>query len=600
MNSLLLLLLSIAVVVLGYIIYAKRIDKRVIKSDPNKATPAKMYMDGVDFTPTSKNVLYGYQFKSIAALGPIVGVIVALQWGWLPALLWLLFGVLFIGWVQDYTSTIIAVRNDGQTFGGLSYTLISPRARTILLLFIYFYILLILGAFGSIVANVLLNVKTPLGIIVMTLAGVLAGQMIYKWHINIIATTVITVVLSFLGIWLGTVHGVSGFFETINGGADSPKLFGSVTQAKLIWTLVVFFFCYLGAVLPIWRWAQPVNYVSFWIVGLGMLGAVIGIVILRPSLSDFPAVTMNNVPGLGPIWPILFVTIACGAVSGWHSLVSSSGTARQLEKESEALSVTGGVMFAETLLAIVALIIGVVAFGVFGGMDGYTSVLKGQGAGLVNIKDFGNGPMAVFAVGMGELLNSFGLGKDFGMAFGAVFLIIMAITVMQLCLRFMRVASAEFMGERFPIMRNIHVGSFVGVVLSVFLVWTGYWQFIWVLFGGANQLMASLALMIVSLWLIKTGKTHQWVSYPAIFMYITTIAALGYTSFTALSKIVTGEAFTAVANGTLSLDKVIGSAVAGIIAIFLILAAVILAWDGISAIIKIRKERSQTAENPVN
>ncbi|MDQ1327544.1 MAG: carbon starvation protein [Candidatus Poribacteria bacterium] len=590
MNSLLLLLLSIVVVVLGYIVYSKRIDKNVIKSDPNKATPAKMYMDGVDFTPTSKNVLFGYQFKSIAALGPIVGVIVALQWGWLPALLWLLIGVLFIGWVQDYTSTMISIRNDGQTFGGLSYTLISPRARTILLAFIYFYILLILGAFGSIVTNVLLNVKTPLGIIMMTLAGVLAGQMIYKWHVNIIATTVITVVLSFLGIWLGTLPAISGIFEAINGGADSPKLFGSITQAHIIWTLVVFFFCYLGAVLPIWRWAQPVNYVSFWIVGLGMLGAVIGIVILRPSLSDFPVVTTNNVPGLGPIWPILFVTIACGAVSGWHSLVSSSGTARQLEKESEALSVTGGVMFAETLLAVIALITGIVAYGVFNsGMDGYSAVLKGQSTDLVNVKEFGTGPMAVFAVGISELLNSFGLGKDFGLAFGAVFLIIMAITVMQLCLRFMRVASAEFLGEKIPIMRNIHIGSLVGVILSVFLVWTGYWQFIWVLFGGSNQLMASLALMIVSLWLIKAGKVHQWVSYPAIFMYITTIAALGYTSFTAFSKI---------ASGQLPSDRIIGSAVAGVIAIFLIIAALILAYDGISAIIKVRRSRSQAAESP--
>ncbi len=154
-------------------------------------------------------------------------------------------------------------------FGGLSYQLISPRARVILLAFIYFYILLILAAFGSIVSNALLNGKMPLGIIVMTIAGILAGQMIYRWHINIIVTTIITVVMSFVGIWLGSLTSVSDFFVTINGGDPSPVLFGTVTQAHLIWTLVVFFFCYLGAVLPIWRWAQPINYVSFWIVALG-------------------------------------------------------------------------------------------------------------------------------------------------------------------------------------------------------------------------------------------------------------------------------------------------------------------------------------------
>lgn len=590
MDSLLLLILSVAVVVLGYIFYSKRIDKKVMQSDPNKATPAKMYMDGVDFTPTSKNVLFGYQFKSIAALGPIVGVIIALQWGWLPALLWLIFGVLLIGWVQDYTSAMISMRNDGQTFGGLSYTLISPRARTILLVFIYFYILLILGAFGSIVTSVLLNVKTPLGIIAITLAGVLAGQMIYRWHVNIMVTTVITVGISLIGIWLGTLSGVSGFFETING--DPEPIFGSITQAHVIWTLVTFFFCYLGAVLPIWRWAQPVNYVSFWIVGLGMLAALVGIIAFRPQLSEVPAFTETNVKGLGPIWPILFVTIACGAVSGWHALVSSSGTARQLEKESETLAVTGGVMFAETILAIIALITAVVAINVHG-MDVYRYILGDKSINvdltqIVNVKEFGSGPMAVFAVGMGELFGKIGLGMEFGRAFGAVFLIVMAITVMQLCLRFMRVASAEFLGDKVPIMRNIHIGSLLGVILSIFLVWTGYWQFIWVLFGGSNQLMASLALMIVSLWLIKAGKVHQWVSIPAIFMYITTIAALGYTSFSAFQKIATGQ---------LPPDRIAGSAVAGVIAVFLIIAALILAYDGISAIIRTRKERTKADES---
>jgi len=571
-NSLVLLVLSTVVVVLGYLFYSRRVDRKIIQSDPNRVTPAKMFMDGVDFTPTSRNVLFGYQFKSIAALGPIVGVIVALQWGWLPALLWLLLGVLFIGWVHDYTSAIISVRNEGQTFGGLSYRLISPRARIILLVFIYFYILLIMGAFGSIVAKMFLNTKVPLGIIVMAFSGLLAGQMIHKWRVNIIATTVITVAISLVGIWLGTLTGVGSFFESINGGAESPALFGSVTRASFIWTLVIFLFCYLGSVLPIWRWAQPVNYVSFWIVGLGMLGAVLGIAIWHPTFQNFQAFTTASVPNLGPIWPILFVTIACGAISGWHSLVSSSGTARQLERETDALPVTGGVMFAETLLAILALIIAVIAFG---GMANYKAVLAEKG------------PMAVFANGLGETLSHIGIGKDFGIAFGGVFLVIMAITVMQLCLRFMRVASAEFLGDKLPVMRNIHVGSIVGVILSVFLVWTGYWQSIWVLFGGSNQLMAALALMIVSVWLIKSGKAHKWVSYPAIFMYITTIGALVYTSVMAFKNI---------AKGGLPADKIAGNVVAGAIAIFLIIAAFILAWDSIKAIAAIRKWQVKEAE----
>ncbi|MBI5167460.1 MAG: carbon starvation protein A, partial [candidate division NC10 bacterium] len=231
MNSLVALLIGLLVAILGYQIYSKRIDRRVMQSDPRKTTPATMYMDGVDFTPASKNVLFGYQFKSIAALGPILGPIIAVQWGWLPALLWIIGGCLFIGWVQDYSSTMVAVRNEGMTFGGLSYKLISPRARIILLTFIYFYLLLIMAAFSAIVAGLLTNPKVPLGFVAMTLTGLLAGQRIYRWKRDIILTTVVTVVVSFVGIYLGTLPAVAAFFKAINGGEKPPILFGTVTQA---------------------------------------------------------------------------------------------------------------------------------------------------------------------------------------------------------------------------------------------------------------------------------------------------------------------------------------------------------------------------------
>lgn len=172
--------------------------------------------------------------------------------------------------------------------------------------------------------------------IIVILAGLLAGQMTYKWKTDIILTSVVTVVIAFVGIWLGTLPAVRAFFQSLygtTGGAASPKFFLNVTRAGFIGSLLVVIICYLGAVLPIWRWAQPINYVAFWIVLVGIIGGVIGLVIWHPGLGDFPTFTAFNVAGLGPLWPILFVTIACGAISGWHSLVSSSGTARQLEKE---------------------------------------------------------------------------------------------------------------------------------------------------------------------------------------------------------------------------------------------------------------------------
>jgi carbon starvation protein len=564
MNSLVILVLGVLVAFLGYLIYARRIDKSVIKSDPNKATPARMYMDGVDFTPTSRNVLFGYQFKSIAALGPIIGAIIAAQWGWLPALLWLFLGTLFIGWVHDYSSAMVSMRNEGQSFGGLSYQLVSPRARSILLIFIYCYLLLIMGAFGSIVAGQMSNPQTPFGVIVMCLAGILAGQMIYKWRRDIILTSVVTVIISFGGIYLATLPFMAKIFTVINGGEVSRKLFGSVTQAQFIWTIVIMFLCYLGAVMPIWRFAQPVNFVAFWIVALGIIGTALGIIIWHPNFEDFPALTTWSI-GIGPLWPILFVTVACGAISGWHSLVSSSGTSRQLEKETDALPVTGGAMFAEMILAVIALIIAAAAHHSFAN---YKAALS---------KGWGN----VFSSGMGTFLSKIGIPMSFGTAYAGVFLCVMALTVMWLILRFMRIASAEFIGDRAPIMRNVHVGSIVAVILSVILIWTGYWQRIWVLFGGSNQLMASLALMLITIWLVKIKKSSAWTSIPAIFMYITTIAALIYTSYKAFKDV-----------GGAELNIAIGNIIAGILAIVLIIAAFILAYDGVRAFLRHQSEKA--------
>ena len=290
MNALVALLIGLIVAIVGYKAYAQRIDKNVVGADARKATPATMYMDGVDFSPASKNVLFGYQFKSIAALGPIIGPIVAAQWGWLPGLLWIMGGCLLIGWVQDYSSTMVALRNEGMTFGGLSYKLISPRSRIILLSFIYFYLLLILGAFGAIVAGpgLMGNPRVPTGIIVMTLAGLLAGQMIYRWKRDIILTTVITVGICFFGIWLGTTQPLADLFIAINGGATPPKLWEGVDQRMFIWAIIGLAFCYAGAVMPIWRFAQPVNFVAFWIVALGIVGGCLGVLIWRPSFGDFP------------------------------------------------------------------------------------------------------------------------------------------------------------------------------------------------------------------------------------------------------------------------------------------------------------------------
>ncbi len=576
MNAVITLILGFIGIAVGYGFYARSIDKNIVQPDDNKATPAKMYMDGVDFTPANRNVLFGYQFKSIAALGPIVGPIVAVRWGWLPALVWIIFGTFFIGWVQDYSSIVLGVREEGQSFGALSYRFVSPRARTILLTFIYFYLLLIMGAFGKIVGyDLMSNPAVPLGVLLVILIGLLAGQMTYRWKMDIILTSLVTVVLAFIGIWLGTLSGVQNLFSAINGSPDT-YVFGSVTWAHFFWSLVVLVICYFGAVLPIWRWAQPINYVAFWIVFLGILGGTIGLLVWHPAFpADFPAFTNwtgdlcaatdcsgidKTVGAIGPLWPLLFVTIACGAVSGWHSLVSSSGTARQLEKESDALYVGGGAMFLEMFLAVLSLLAAVVGVGVTKGFAGYVGlVAAGKNAG-------------VFAVGLSEMMARIGVPVSFGLPYGSVFLTLMALTIMYLVVRFMRVASAEFLGDSIPLFKNTTFGTLVALALSALFIWTGFWARIWILFGGANQLMASLALLLVTLWLKANGKKYMWTLIPFAFMFVTTIVALLLTAYKTLSNL-----------SGLPVDKMIGNVLAGIIAIYLVVAALMLGWDALRA-----------------
>ena len=569
MNSIIVLIIAALAIGIGYFWYARRIDRDIVQPDPAKATPAKMYMDGVDFTPASRNVLFGYQFKSVAALAPLTGPIVALQWGWLPALVWILGGVFLIGWVQDYGAMIMGVRRDGETMSALSYKLISPRARTILMVFIYFYLLLIMGAFGNAVGKVLMvNPKVPFGMIALVVMGVLAGQMTYKWKQNIMLTTVVTVALTFVGIYVGTLPAVSGIFTALYGGAESPVILLGNTQAQILGTLLMIVFCYLGAVLPIWSFAQPVNYVSFWIVTLGMVGGVVGLVIWHPGMADFPAFTQFST-AIGPLWPMLFVTIACGAISGWHSLVSTSGTARQLEKETDALPVGGGAMFLEAGFAVMAFLTATVAFG------SYQGFLDAGGSGAA---------LGVFAGGLASFLSHIGVPLVFGTAYGSVFLVIMAITIMQLVVRFMRVASAEMLGDSIPVMKNVHVGSIVALALTLLFVWVIPWLTIWVAFGASNQLMAGLALLLVSLWLMSEGRKHAWALYPAIFMIVTTIAALLYVAYTQLVT----KLPAALQGG--NTQGAFASGLIGLICLVLVVAALVLIMDGWQAIQRAQKE----------
>ena len=310
MNTLWIVVVAAVVIYVAYNFYAKQIDRSVIMTDNKKATPARMYMDGVDFMPTSRNVLYGYHFKSIAAAGPIVGPITAANlWGWAPSLAWLLIGVSLIGWVSDYTAIMVAVRNDGNSLSAISHKLIAPRTRTILFSFIFFYLLLVAGAFMGIMSSLLsARADVPFGIIMLGIMGFLAGQMLYKWKMDLIVVTAIVVIITLAAIMLGPFGASAGgkldltkgpissivisfnkAVDTLSGGnavmvvtdptaadpripapgADGKRTSTGVYDAAtgaiktmpsyLFWAFFLLVFSYLAATLPIWRFAQPVK-----------------------------------------------------------------------------------------------------------------------------------------------------------------------------------------------------------------------------------------------------------------------------------------------------------------------------------------------------
>jgi len=605
MNSLWIVVIGVVVIYVAYNFYARRIDRTIIVSDPARATPARMYMDGADFMPTSRFVLYGYHFKSVAAAGPIVGVITAANlWGWLPSILWLMIGVTFIGWVSDYTAIMLAVRNDGNSLSAVAHRLISPRTRRILFVFIFFYLLLIAGAFIGILASILAaRPDVPFGIFVLAVMGIVAGYAIYRMRASIIWVTLLTVGITILAMGLGpfgatfeagkapnwTTGPISGAIFDFNKQIDSggglyavvdptnadPRIPAAVDGVRpstaaynaetgeinvlpsfLVAALLLLIFSYLGANTAIWRFAQPVNYIGFWITLLAILISAVGAVLApftNPDVASFKVADFKGFSptiatgALQPLWPMLFVTIACGAISGWHALFGSVGTARQLEYETDALPVGGGGMFSENTLALLSL----------------TAVAIAGGAGAT-----------AFAGGVGNLLNvaSFGaIGLPFGTALGFGVFVVIVLTVVQLVFRVMRVTLGEWLGDTWVGFKNQHVASIVSMVVTMALVLSGTWVYLWQLFGASNQLMAALSLLLVTVWLRSVGKSWTFAGIPMLFMYVTTIAATLVTAYNLLVTIATKEGQ--------ALISVLGAWAMIAVAILLVVAALIIAWD---------------------
>lgn len=508
MNSAIFALIAIVWLFIAYRWYGSVLEKKIIEPNPDNPTPAHTMNDGVDYYPARPMVLFGHHFASIAGAGPILGPVSAvLAFGWGVSALWILLGVVFFGAVHDYVTLMISVRHQGRSIPDVARDVVTPKARMLFMVFVWLALILVIAVFGVVAANTLSS--TP-EIVFPTFAiipiAMFFGYLVYRKGVNLTVGSIIALALLFLSIFIGMKLPLSLPYE-------DPKVVFSV------WFVILMLYGFIASILPVWLLLQPRDYIANWVLIIGMVLGFIGLFV-----SGLPINAPSNVGFMsssqGPMWPMLFILIACGAISGFHSLVASGTTAKQLSNEKDGKLVAYGGMLVEGALATLALL--AVAAGLnWNGGAGDPFALEAFKAG---------GPIKIFGGGYGHFVTPL-VGTTFGILFGITMLKTFVMTTLDTSVRLTRFITTEMLGEKMPIFKNRWAASLFPVILAYLLGASGKWQVIWPMFGASNQLVAALALLVATAYLLSKGKPGKYTLYPAIFMLVTTIAALVYQGY---------------------------------------------------------------------
>ncbi|NIM89540.1 MAG: carbon starvation protein A [Candidatus Aminicenantes bacterium] len=513
MNALIVAVILIVWLGLGYKIYGSFIEKRVIQADNSRVTPAREFNDGVDYSPAKRTLLFGHHFSSIAGAGPILGPLLGvLYFGWLGATLWVALGSVFLGAVHDYTSLMISVQNKGTSLADISRKTLGSRAKIIFSVFLWLALALVIAVFAVVASRTLVSqpeiVIPTFGLIFIAM---IFGWLIYKKGIKVLAGTLSALVALFLLIYLGKLFPIS----------LPAKILGLPNHT--FWFFILIIYSLIASSLPVWFLLQPRDYISTWILFLGLALGYLGLLATNPSLSA-PAFVSFSSKG-GPLWPMLFVIIACGAISGFHSVVAGGTTAKQLPDESSGKIIGFGGMVTEAALA------GLVIFIASGALVWDPSGTKSQFGFQYLMTSLGD-PIQAFATGYGRFISSLpGLSLTIGLFFGMIMLNAFVLTTLDTGTRLGRFILTELAGQKIPLFRNRWVASSVIIILAAILGVTEGYKAIWPVFGASNQLVAALALIIVSSFLVGIKKPKAYTIYPAYFMLTTTLAALAYQGY---------------------------------------------------------------------
>lgn len=525
MNSLLLAAIMMIAYLVAYHTYGKYLARKIFNLNPEAVCPSNALRDDYDFVPTNKHILFGHHFTSISGLGPIVGPAIAIIWGWVPAVIWVLFGSIFFGAVHDFGALVVSLRANGRSIGDLAADIINKRVRTLFLLIIFFELWIVIAVFALIIA--ILFTMYPIAVIPVWFELVIAfilGQWIYKKGKNALIPSIIAVIIMYVTVVIGARFPV-----------DFALLFGMSTKTALVtWILLVLFFSsWLASILPVQMLLQPRDFINSHQLVIAMVLLAAGVVVSHPPIVA-PALNMN-VEGGPQLFPFIFVVIACGAISGFHSLVSSGTSSKQCDTEKDALFLGYGSMLMEGTLS--TLVIVAVSAGIGLGLTGKEGeIFKGVAAFNHHYASWGaaNGlasKLGAFVQGSANMIVSVGISMDIALAVMSVFIVSFASTTVDTATRIQRYVVIELSNAyNFKPLKGIQPATLFAVVSAALLAFydgSGKGALkLWPLFGSVNQLLAGLALLVTTIYLARKKINIAFTGIPMVFMIFITSWAM--------------------------------------------------------------------------
>jgi len=531
MSSVFLVLFGLGIFFLGYRFYSHFIGNRIYEiNDLDLITPAHEFEDGVDYLPTKRHILFGHHFTSIAGAAPIIGPCVAAYWGWLPAFVWVVLGTVFMGAVHDFGALVISIKEKGRSIADITASVISRRTRIMFLIFVMMLIWLVLAVFAMAIADLFVSIPSSvLPINIQIIVALIIGWIIYKKGMNTFIPSIIALGVLYFFIWLGTQIPLS--FSSFGWVKD---------QQASVWIIILFIYSGIASLLPVWLLLQPRDYINSHqlLVGLGLI--FLGIAVANPIIED-PLIRTSFEASAPSIFPLLFVTIACGTISGFHGLVSSGTTSKQINSITDARLIGYGGMIGEGTLALASTICAVAGIGLvstcnlpaIGAVSDLTwSVYYDSWAHASANK------ATAFVLGGGALLESIGISPELAKTLMAVLVIAFAATTLDTATRIQRFIITELgIVLRFKLLTNRYVATIAAILPAILLVFlnvslpnsTEAKQVAWVLwpiFGASNQMLAALTLMVLTLYFWQKNKPVLALLIPMILVMLVTIVTL--------------------------------------------------------------------------